>query len=88
MTLPLEGGGLEDREVGFEMEPLDLVVEEVELEEHLGSAELMEGVRTGSWFWILLVFTNSMEERVLDLLEEGLASRRMAFQEGVEGVGG
>ena len=51
MTLPLDGGGLEDREVGFEMEPLDWVVEEVELEEHLGSTEFTEaGVRTGSWF--------------------------------------
>ena len=61
----------------------------MELEEHLGSAELTEeGVRTGSWLWMLLVFTNSMEERVLALLVEGLARRRMAFQEGVEGVGG
>ena len=90
VTFPLlDGGGLEENEVGFEMEPLDWVVEEVELEEHLGSVELTEeGVRTGSWFWILLVFTNSMEERMLDLLEEGLASRRRVFQEGVEGVGG
>lgn len=49
--LPLDdGGGLEDSDVGFEMESLDWVVEEVELEENLGSVEMTEdGVRTGSW---------------------------------------
>ena len=48
MILPLDGGGLDDRDVGFEMESLDWVVEEVELEENLGSAEVTEeGVRTG-----------------------------------------
>lgn len=64
------------------------MVEEVELEENLGSVEVTEeGVRTGSWFWIL-VSTNSIEERVLDLLEDGLASLSRDFQEGVEGVDG
>lgn len=63
------------------------MVEDVELEENLASTELTEeGVRTGCWFWIL-VSTNNIEERV-DLLEDGLASLRMDFQEGVEGVGG
>lgn len=88
--LPLDdGGGLEESDVGLEMESLDWVVEEAELEENLGSAELTEeGVRTASWFWIL-VSTDSMEEsRVLGLLEDGLASLRMDFQEGVDGVDG
>lgn len=50
--LPLDdGGGLEDSDVGFEMESLDWVAEETELEENLGSAEMTEeGVRTGCWF--------------------------------------
>lgn len=50
--LPLDdGGGLKDSDVGFEMESLDWVVEEVELEENLASAEVTEeGVRTGSCF--------------------------------------
>lgn len=90
MMLPLDdGGGLEESDVGLEMESLDWVVEEAELEENLGSAELTEeGVRTASWFWIL-VSTDSMEEsRVLGLLEDGLASLRMDFQEGVDGVDG
>jgi hypothetical protein len=52
VMLPLDdGGGLNDSDVGFEMESLDWVVEEAELEENLGSAEVTEeGVRTGSWF--------------------------------------
>lgn len=36
-----------------------------------------------------MVSTDNMEAlRVLDLLEDGLASLRMDFQEGVEGVDG
>ena len=90
MVLPLDnGGGLNESDVGFEMESLDCVVEEAELEENLGSAEVMEeGVRTGRWFRTL-VSTDSMEElRVLALLEDGLASLRIDFQEGVVGVDG
>ena len=87
--LPLVGGGLKDSDVGFEMESLDWVVEEAELEENLGSAEVTEeGVRTGIWLWIL-VSTDSREGlRALDLFEDGLASLRMDFQAGVKGVGG
>lgn len=85
--LPLDdGGGRDDSDVGFEMESLDWVVEEAELEENLGSAEVTEeGVRTGRWF-LMLVSTDSMEElRVPGLLEDGLASLRIDFQEGVDG---
>ena len=89
MVVPDDGGGLDENEVGFEVESLDCVVEEAELEENLGSAEVMEeGVRTGCWFRTL-VSTDSMEElRALGLLEDGLASLRKALQEGVEGVDG
>ena len=90
MVLPLDNGGaLDENDVGFEVESLECVVEEAELEENLGSAEVIEeGVRTGCWFRTL-VSTESMEElRVLALLEDGLASLRIAFQEGVEGVDG
>lgn len=92
MVLPLDndnGGGLDENDLEFDMESLECVVEEAELEENLGSAEVMEeGVRTGCWFRTL-VSTDSMEElRVLALLEDGLASLRMYFQEGVDGVDG
>lgn len=51
MLPPDDGGGLEESDVGLEMESLDCVVEEAELEENLGSAEVTEeGVRTGCWF--------------------------------------
>jgi len=88
--LPLDdGGGLEDSDAGLEMESLDWVVEEVELEENLGSVEMTdEGVRTGSWLWILVSTDSTEEPRVLGLLEDGVASLRMDFQEGVEGADG
>jgi len=90
VVLPLDnGGGLDEKDVGFEAESPECVVEEAELEENLGSAEVMEeGVRTGCWFRTL-VSTDSMEGlRMLALLEDGLASLRMDFQAGVEGVDG
>ena len=89
MMLPLDGGGLRDNDVGLEMESLDWVFEEAELEENLASAEVTEeGVRTGSWAWILVSTDNREELRALDLFEDGLASLRIAFQEGVNGGGG
>jgi hypothetical protein len=87
--LPLEGGGLRDNDVGLEMESLDCVFEEAELEENLASAEVTEeGVRTGSCAWILVSTDNREELRAFDLFEDGLASLRIAFQEGVKGGGG
>jgi len=90
VVLPLDnGGGLDENDVGFEVESLECVVEEVELEENLGSAEVMEeGVRTGCWLRTL-VSTDSIDGlRVLALLEDGLASLRRDLQAGVEGVDG
>lgn len=59
----------------------------MELEENLASVEVTEeGVRTGCWFCIL-VSTRSMEERAVNLFE-GLASLKIDFQPGVEGVDG
>ena len=88
--LPLDdGGGLHDSGVVFGMESLEWAVEEVEFEENLGLAEVTEeGVRTGSGLRILVSTDSTEALRVLTLLEDGLASLRIDFQEGVEGVGG